>query len=56
VVRGGDDGGGHGHDRLLRSATRLEPEELHVELRALRARRAPRGLHEERLEPRRSVT
>ena len=52
VVRGGQDGGGDGEDRLLGSAPTLETKKLRAEVRVAGAGRHPRDLDERGFEPR----
>src|SRR5262249_1693305 len=55
VVDGGEDRGGDGDDRLLRTAPRLYVVELGAQLRVLLAHRRPGALDERGLKPRRTL-
>jgi hypothetical protein len=52
VIDCGEDGSSDGHDRLLRAAPRLEPQELGLQITAFLAHSRPGALHECGLEPR----
>src|SRR5258705_6308808 len=51
VVDGGEDGGSNGHDCLLWTAPRLDPQELGPQVAVLLAHGRPGALHECGLEP-----
>src|ERR1700746_2234098 len=56
VVDGGEDRGGDGHDRLLRTAPRLDVVELGAQVSVLLPHRRPGALHQRSLEPGRTLT